>query len=108
MVKRFLVLTGTVLFAATLISAANVGTWTGVVSDSHCGLKHSVASAEAAACVTRCVSRGASYVFVSDGKLYQVKPQDKFKGLAGKAVTVKGTLDGDTITVESVEAGASQ
>jgi hypothetical protein len=39
---------------------------------------------------------------VSNGKLYQLDAQDKFKGLGGKAVTVTGEVKGDTITVASV------
>jgi hypothetical protein len=72
------------------------------VSDSHCGAKHSTASDDAAQCVEKCVSGGASYVLVSKGKVYQLDPQDKFKGMGGKSVTVKGTVSGDTITAASV------
>jgi hypothetical protein len=107
MVKRVLVL-GLTLLLASLIAWAGMQSWNGVVSDSHCGLKHSKASAQATACVEKCVAGGGKYVFVSDGKLYQIEPQDKFKGLGGKAVTVKGRIAGDTITAESVEPAAGQ
>jgi hypothetical protein len=76
--------------------------WKGVVSDEHCGAKHSTASADAAACVEKCVSGGAKYVLVSGGKVYQVDAQDQFKGLGGKQVKVTGTLSGDAITVTSL------
>ncbi len=80
-------------------------TWTGVVSDSNCGLKHSKASDEAAACVAKCVAGGAKYVLVSGGKLYQLDPQDKIAStMAGKEVKIKGSLSGETITVASAEA----
>jgi len=78
------------------------------VSDSHCGLKHSKASAAAAKCVEKCVAGGGKYVFVAGGKLYQVEPQEKFTGMGGKDVTVTGTMEGNKITAESVEAAASQ
>jgi hypothetical protein len=107
MAKRILVL-GLTLLLASLIAWAGPQSWNGVVSDSHCGLKHSKASAQAAACVEKCVAGGAKYVFVSGGKLYQIEPQDKFKGMGGKAVTVKGRIEGDTITAESVEPAAGQ
>jgi hypothetical protein len=54
------------------------------------------------------VAGGGKYVLVSGGKLYQVEPQDKFKGLGGKAVTVKGRIEGDTITADSVEPAPGQ
>jgi len=85
-----------------MVSSAKDQTFTGVVSGSQCGIKHSTASADAAQCVEKCVSGGASYVLVSDGKVYLLAPQDKFKGLGGKNVTVKGTLNNVTITVTSV------
>jgi hypothetical protein len=77
-------------------------TWTGTVSDEHCGAKHAQASAAAEACVEKCVSGGAKYVLVSHGKTYQVDDQDKFKGLGGKSVKVTGSLTGGTITVADV------
>lgn len=79
-------------------------TYGGVVSDSHCGTKHSVAGEEAAGCVAKCVSGGAKYTLVSRGKSYNVEPQDKFKDFAGKRVRVKGALSGDTITASDVSA----
>jgi hypothetical protein len=56
--------------------------------------------------VGKCVADGATYVLAtSDGKVYQLDNQDKFKEYAGKSVKVKGTANGDSIAVESVEAG---
>ena len=107
MVKKILILSATLLLVGGLVWAAPQS-WTGVVSDSHCGLKHSKASAAAASCVEKCVTGGAKYVFVSGGKLYQVEPQEKFKGMGGKDVKVTGTMEGDKITAESVEPAASQ
>jgi uncharacterized protein DUF5818 len=88
--------------AFAVLAFADAQTWTGVVSDDHCGAKHSTASDQAAACVAKCVTGGAKYVLVSGGKVYQLDAQDKFKDFAGKSVTVKGTLNESTITVESV------
>ena len=107
MVKKMLVLGATLLLVGGL-ALARSDSWTGVVSDSHCGLKHSKAGAAAAACVEKCVSGGGKYVFVSGKKLYQVEPQEKFQGMGGKEVKVTGTMEGDKITAESVEPAASQ
>ncbi len=82
--------------------------WTGVISDSNCGLKHSTASDEAAACVAKCVSNGAKYVLVTGGKMYQLEPQTKISSkMAGREVKVTGSLSGDTITISSAAAAAA-
>jgi hypothetical protein len=90
------------LFAA----AACAETLAGTVSDSMCGAKHEAASAADAACVKKCVKGGASAVFISDGKVYQIAmdSQAKMMPLLGKKVTVNGKLDGDTIEVASAKA----
>jgi hypothetical protein len=97
--KKIVLLTFAVLVFGSL-SFAGSKSITGVVSDSHCGAKHSTVGN--AGCVEHCVSGGASYVLVSDGKVYQLDSQDKFKGLGGKEVEVKGKLKGDSIAVKSV------
>jgi hypothetical protein len=48
----------------------------------------------------------AKYTLVSDGKEYKVEPQEKLKGMGGQSVKVSGKVEGDTITVTSVEANA--
>lgn len=92
------------VFALGSLLLAAEGSWTGVVSDEHCGAKHSKASEAAAGCVAKCVSGGAKYVLVSEGKVYKVEPQDKFSSFAGKSVKVSGKEDSGTITAASVEA----
>jgi len=103
MYKKLVLVAITVLAFGCLAWAAGKS-WTGTVSDSHCGAKHAVASDAAAACVAKCVEGGAKYVLVSGGKVYQLDAQDKFADFAGKSVKVTGTMKGDAITVESVEA----
>jgi len=72
--------------------------WTGRISDNECGAtKHNKA------CVERCVAGGAKYVLISKGKVYSLDPQDKFKGMGGDHVKVKGTLTDAAITVTSVK-----
>jgi len=102
---RKLIMLGVMLLAFGCLAWAD--SWTGTVSDSMCGAKHAHASAEAAACVAKCVSGGSKYVLVSHGKVYQVDNQDAFKDYAGKRVTVTGSVSGDAITVEKVEAAAA-
>ena len=82
------------------LSLAAAKTITGTVSDSHCGAKHGTPGD--GTCVKNCVSGGAAYVLVSNGKVYKLDAQDKFKGLDGKSVTVTGKVKGDSIKVASV------
>ncbi len=101
MIKR-IAMVGIMLFAFGCLGWAQNKTFTGTVSDEHCGAKHAKAGAAAETCVEKCVSGGAKYVLVSHGKVYQVDDQDKFKGMGGKAVTVTGSLSDSTITVADV------
>ena len=101
MIKKVLLLMFALLVFGCMSWAAN-RSFSGTVSDDHCAAKHAKASADAEACVEKCVAGGAKYVLVSHGKVYQLSDQDKFKGLGGKAVKVMGSLSGDTITVTSV------
>lgn len=84
--------------------AAFADTWTGYVSDAHCGAKHSEVSEANTKCVNGCLKGGADPVFVSNGKVFKfdAASKDKAKDLAGKNVTVDGTASGDTITINSI------
>jgi hypothetical protein len=91
-----------VVFSVLALACAGLATGTrvvlvGVMSDSHCGLKHSVAGPDAAKCVIGCAAKDADYVLVSEGKIYKFSKKDDFyKNFAGKNVEVVGTLTGDT------------
>jgi hypothetical protein len=106
MMKKIVLVAFSLLVFGCLSWAADKS-YSGTVSDSHCGAKHSAASADAAACVEKCVSGGAKYVLVSHGKVYQLDAQDKFQGMGGKQVKVTGTLNGDALTVSGVAEGAT-
>jgi hypothetical protein len=81
------------------IAAATTGSWTGWVSDAKCG-----ASKIDAACVKKCEEAGSPLVFVNDKdkSVLQVANQDVLKGHEGHHIKVKGSVDGDTLTVTSV------
>lgn len=99
---------GSLAFCVAGLSAQSTTTVNGYISDSHCGAAHSSPSADATKCVKSCMSHGSAPVLVSEGKVYKLKGEEEaVKGLAGENVTVKGTVDGDTITVTSVEAQKS-
>jgi Protein of unknown function (DUF5818) len=106
MKTRFATVMAATLFSAALTTAAD-GTWTGYISDSNCGAKG--ANEKAAQCTTKCVKDGAKYVFVNDAdkKVYVIDAQDKVAAHAGHHVTVKGTVDGDTLKLDSIEMAAA-
>jgi len=97
-----LVLVVAMVLGLSVCGWAGSTAWTGTVSDSRCGTKHSTPGATA--CVSNCVKGGAKYVLVSEGKVYELDAQDKFAEFAGKSVKVTGKLNGMAIQVESVEA----
>ncbi len=91
-------------FAIALFAcSAFAGQWTGFISDSHCGAKHTDASG--AGCVKKCIKGGAKAVFVtSDNKVLSIANPDKVADLEGQKVTVTGKLAGDSLTVKSAKA----
>ena len=104
---RLATATAAFLFAGAVALGAE-GSWTGYISDSACGAKG--AKEGMADCTTKCVKEhGAKYVFVDDTskKVYAVSDQDKVAAHAGHHVTVKGSVDGDTLTVSSIDMAAA-
>ena len=76
--------------------------WTGYIIDKNCASKKGMWGNEA--CAKKCIGGGAPAVLVTEeGKVYNISNQDKVKEHAGMKVTVSGTMDGDTITVDSVK-----
>ena len=75
----------------------------GTVSDSQCGAKG--ANASHAACMTKCLAKGAKAVIVTDGdqKVLTVDNPDVLKGHEGHHIAATGTVTGDSIHVDSVK-----
>ena len=90
------------LLMAGLAVAADT-TVNGTVSDSMCGAKG--ANASHAACMTKCMGKGAMAVIVTDAdqKVLTVDNPDVLKGHEGHHVAVSGTVTGDSIHVNSVK-----
>ena len=91
-------------FMIAVASAADkTTTVNGYVSDSNCGVKG--ASASHAACMTKCLSKGAKAVIVtdSDQKVVNVANPDVLKGHEGHHVAVTGEMTGDTIHIDNVK-----
>jgi nitrite reductase/ring-hydroxylating ferredoxin subunit len=75
---------------------------TGYVIDKNCATKKAMFGNEE--CAKSCMGRGAPAVIATeDGKVYAVSNQDKVKEMAGKKVTVTGKVEGQTITVDTIE-----
>lgn len=80
----------------------------GYISDSHCGAKHSSVSEKATQCINGCLKGGADAVLVHDGQVMKIDAdsQAKAKEFAGKQVTVHGSVSGDTVKIDSIEAAS--
>jgi len=86
--------------------AGDKASWTGWISDSHCGAKGM--SADHKSCASTCIkTKGATWVFVDskDSKIYPIKNQDSInadKDL-GHQVTVTGRVNSDgSLSVDSL------
>jgi len=93
---------------ATLTSFA--ASWTGMISDSACGMTHAKMMAEHKdlksdkECTLACIRGGSKYVFVSNGKVYNLSNQAmaELRQYAGENVEVTGTMTGDTIAATKI------
>ena len=91
--------------------------WTGKISDDMCGADHSAMAssgkkADPHECTLKCVKGGGNFVFVSEGKVFEIANQD-FSDLsahAGHDIKLTGDLnaDGKAITVSKVEMSATE
>lgn len=104
--KRFVV--SSALALSFFAVGAFAESMTGYISDAHCGTKHHAVSDSNTSCVKACLKGGADAVLVSDGKVYKLDDQSKAKDYAGQMVTVNGTVNGDTVHVDSISAASGQ
>ena len=96
--KKLLVVFG---FAALSVMAED---WTGYIVDKGCSKNKGMWTNSE--CVERCASRGDKLVLVTEeGKVYAIadQDQDKVKSHGGQKVTLTGSMDGDTIKVDSIK-----
>ena len=77
-------------------------TFSGVLTDAHCGSRHMNSEQSASACTRACVRKGSKYMIVDGDRKYELTGNAwEFDPLAGQRVTLTGTLHGDTIKVSS-------
>ena len=107
LVSRMLILVMAFGFASFAMAGEGTeGTWTGYVTETHCGA--SGAKAAHADCAAKCVKdKGAKWALYTpaDKGVWVLSNQEEAAKMSTKEVTVKGSLDKEakTITVVSME-----
>jgi hypothetical protein len=76
---------------------------TGIVSDAMCGATHMMKDKPDAECLRYCVKQGTKYALVAGKNVYTLEGHEaELDKYAAQKVMVKGTLKGQSLTVESV------
>ncbi len=95
--------------AAALMLAAGQQTFTGTITDSMCGGDHkAMKMGTDEKCVTECVKMGAKYALWDGKAAYVLSDQKTPARFAAKKVTVTGTLDEKTKTIQVVSIAAAK
>ena len=93
-----------IILALVVSPALYAASWTGWITDEHCGAKGNNAGHKG--CALKCAKdHGAALVFYNnaDQKVYKLDKQDLAKENVGHEVTVSGEATGDSIKVTSIE-----
>ena len=78
-------------------------TLTGIVSDSMCGAHHMAKDKSPAECTRMCIKQGMKYALVVGSKVYTLEGhRSEVDKLVGQKATVKGSVKGETVAVQSV------
>ena len=100
--KRIALVIAVVMMIAPALFA---GSWTGWITDEHCGAKGN--NAEHKSCAMKCAKdHNAKLVFYNnaDQKIYNLSDQKLAMDNIGHEVTVSGEAKDGTITVSGIEA----
>jgi hypothetical protein len=109
LVSRTLILAIAFGFGLAALASAQDGSWSGWVTDTHCGASAKSASGSHKDCAVKCVKeKGAKWALYnpSDSSLFNLSGDDAmFEKMAATEVTVKGSMDKEkkTVTVTSME-----
>ena len=98
--KKYL-LTLALAFLALIGFASDKGTWTGFITDDHCGVKS--AKEDHAECARNCIAGGKNAVFVVGDKMYKISDPAKVKDFIGQKVTINGELKGDVLEIKEIK-----
>src|SRR6478736_1950236 len=97
--KKYFITLLMILFVA-IGNATEKGTWTGIISDDHCGVKS--ANEGHAECAKKCIKDGHATVIVVGDKMYKITDPKKVADFIGQKVTIEGDLKDDMIEVKKV------
>ncbi len=104
--KAILVLANTVVLATVSIVAQTPGeqkSLTEIVSDAMCGQTHLMKDKPDADCLRYCVKQGNKDALVVGKTVYTLEGHEaELDKYAAQKVTLKGTVKGETMTVETV------
>jgi len=96
------------VFVSVSSALAAGNTWTGKITDSMCDKDHSMMATggkqpDPKECTLACVKGGSKFVFVSEGKVYEIANQDlpALKTFAGDSVRLTGELESDGKTIKA-------
>jgi hypothetical protein len=81
-------------------------TWSGYVTDTHCGT-HCQRTSDMkpdARCIQECVRKGSKYGLWSGNQVYVLEPQDRAARFAAQNVRVTGAMRDGAIHITSIEA----
>jgi len=96
-----------VIFAAAALAAAQ--TYSGTVTDNMCGGDHKAMNmGPDEKCVTECVKMGGKYALWDGKNSYVLSDQKSAAKFAAKKVTVAGTLDAKTKTIQVTSIAAAK
>ena len=106
--RRLLFIAFILLIGARMVIASPTtkeGTWTGIVTDTITA----AADTEPARVTENVREHGALYAFLEykTQRVYVLKPQNVAAPFAGRAVTVRGTIDSATITINATSITAA-
>jgi hypothetical protein len=97
--KKYLI-TLLMVFFVIIGNATEKGTWTGIISDDHCGVKS--ANEGHAECAKKCIKDGKATVLVVGDKMYKISDPKQVEAYIGQKVTITGDLTDDVIKVKKV------
>jgi hypothetical protein len=81
-------------------------TFSGIITDAHCGAKHKSSDKSPAECTRICVKNGSQYELVDGYKVYALHGDIvQLNQLSGQRVTITGTLAGNSINIATMSVG---
>jgi hypothetical protein len=88
-----------------LLSGFADSTWSGYVTDTHCGT-HCQRTSDMKPdinCIRTCVRKGSKYGLWAGNRVYELEPQKEAASYAAQNVEVHGTMRNDIIYISSIK-----